>query len=672
MTSQPRGPEGDARSHDGRPSSADSAPADSAPADSAPAAKEPRTEVNLGETVTDPLAPPASSVSDPSDDRPVDDSRRGVTDAPVRADWPVPATLVGPEDSPGPGVSWRSAAAGVPPGGWVGQTLGRYRILGKLGQGGMGVVLKGFDTLIEREVAIKVLSEQVATNPTSLGRFLAEARAAGKLIHPHVTAIYEIGQEGSVNYLVMEYLPGGSTANDLRPGRGYDPLQATQYLIDACDGIAAAHAAGIIHRDIKPANLLRTADNRIKITDFGLAKGIDTGSRGLTQAGVVVGTPYFMSPEQCQSLPLDFRTDIYSLGATYFCLLTGREPYHDSDSVVQVMYAHCCAEIPDPRSLRPEVPAACAAIVRRAMAKLPEDRYPDTASMRADLTAVATAPAEGREPILADLASTVATEPSDANWESADVPATQPPLWDRRRLLATGLGVAATGLALAGWWQMIRHRRQAIRNQQAAGSPGGVAALSQKTVSIGVLHSLTGTMALSEMPVVDAVLLAVSELNAAGGVLGRQIEALVRDGASKDDTFAQAANELIVDRQVAALFGCWTSSSRKLVKSIVEDHEHVLFYPLQYEGLEQSPNIVYLVRGTESADSASRSLGPGAVAGKSGFSGWAPITSSPCAAREIIADSLKGTDAAIVGESFVPNGETQLQPVIDAIQASAP
>lgn len=675
-----QGSEGDAGPHRSRlvPPDAPIRDADSNPeGNSADHDKLPRTEVNLDETVSEPLLPASHSASGSSVDPPTCDSSGESAGSTKSAGSPGAggsenslSSAVGGEVL-GARSAARSAAAGVPPGEWVGQTLGRYRILGKLGQGGMGVVLKGFDTLIEREVAIKVLSEQVATNPTALGRFLGEARAAGKLIHPQVTAIYEIGQEGSVYYLVMEYLSGGSTANDLRPGRGVDVLQATRYLIDACDGLIAAHAAGIIHRDIKPANLLRTADDRIKITDFGLAKGIDTGSRGLTQAGVVVGTPYFMSPEQCQSLPLDFRTDIYSLGATYFCLLTGREPYHDSDSVVQVMYAHCRAEIPDPRSLRPELPQACAAIVRRAMAKLPEDRYPDAATMRADLAAVATALEAGVEPMLPYEAETTATAPTDSS-SVASSPAVGPPLvWDRRKLLATGLGLAAAGLASAGWWQTIRHRRQKLRSEQASAGSAGVVPATEDSVKIGVLHSMTGTMSQSEMPVIDAVLFAVGELNAAGGVLGRQINTEVRDGASRDDTFAEMARELIVKEEVVALFGCWTSSSRKSVKTIVEDFKHVLFYPVQYEGLEQSPNIVYLGAAPNqqilpAIEWARREQG------KRRFFLVGSDYVFPRAAREIISDALQGTDAALVGSYFVPPGTTQLQPLIDAIQAARP
>src|SRR5262249_8317706 len=147
---------------------------------------------------------------------------------------------------------------------WVGKTLGKYRILNVLGQGAMGVVLKARDPLIERDVAIKVLADHLAVDVTALGRFLAEAKAVGKLNHPNVMAIYEICQEGTTTYLVLEYVAGGSLDERRTERRALAVLEATQALIDACKGVGAAHAAGLIHRDIKPANFMRAADGSIK------------------------------------------------------------------------------------------------------------------------------------------------------------------------------------------------------------------------------------------------------------------------------------------------------------------------------------------------------------------------------------------------------------------------
>ena len=143
-------------------------------------------------------------------------------------------------------------------------------------------------------------------------------------------------------------------------------LEATQAIIDACRGVGAAHAAGLVHRDIKPANFMRAADGSIKVADFGLAKASADSGRHLTQTGAAVGTPFFMSPEQCEAKSVDHRTDIYSLGATYYSLLTGKHPFHNSGSVPQLMYQHCHGPIPDPRTDNPAVPEACARIVARA------------------------------------------------------------------------------------------------------------------------------------------------------------------------------------------------------------------------------------------------------------------------------------------------------------------
>src|SRR5207253_7013713 len=183
----------------------------------------------------------------------------------------------------------------------------------------------------------------------------------------------DICQQEAMTYLVLEYVPGRSLEDRLAERGALPVVEATQALIDACKGVGAAHAVGLIHRDIKPANFMRTADGSIKVADFGLAKSAAGSNRHFTQTGMVVGTPYFMSPEQCEARPVDHRGDIYSLGATYYCLLTGKSPYHDSESVPQLMYAHCHGPTPDPRSTDPAVPEASSRIIAFAMAKVPAD-----------------------------------------------------------------------------------------------------------------------------------------------------------------------------------------------------------------------------------------------------------------------------------------------------------
>ncbi len=228
----------------------------------------------------------------------------------------------------------------------------------------------------------------MAADDTARSRFLGEAKAAGKLNHPNVMAIHEICQEGPTTYLVLEFVAGGNLEEYRAKDKSMSVLDVTQALIDACKGIGAAHAAGLIHRDIKPANLMRAADGSIKVADFGLAKNTADTTRQFTQAGMLVGTPFFMSPEQCEAQTLDHRSDLYSLGATYYTLLTGQHPYQDTHSVFQLMYMHCHGPIPDPRSVNPALPQACSAIVARAMAKAPAERYQSTDEMAAHLQLV--------------------------------------------------------------------------------------------------------------------------------------------------------------------------------------------------------------------------------------------------------------------------------------------
>ncbi|MEE2781663.1 MAG: serine/threonine-protein kinase, partial [Planctomycetota bacterium] len=279
---------------------------------------------------------------------------------------------------------WAQADASDPEA-WVGRTVARYKILRVLGVGGMGMVFEALDTTIQRNVALKILPNAVVETQLAQQRFLEEARAVGKLNHPHVVVLHEIGTDGDVHYIVMELVCNG-TADDFRDeGEAMSVAMATHIARQAAMGLGAAHSAGIVHRDIKPANLLLGEGDQVKVTDFGLAKQVTNTELGITREGQIIGTPSYISPEQCESRPADFRSDVYSLGATYYKLLTGERPFADQTSAVAVMYAHCNAERPDPRRENPKVPAAAAAVVRRAMAKRPINRYESMAEMEAAL-----------------------------------------------------------------------------------------------------------------------------------------------------------------------------------------------------------------------------------------------------------------------------------------------
>jgi len=273
----------------------------------------------------------------------------------------------------------------------VGDTLGKYEIRGLLGRGGMGCVYLAYDPMIEREVAVKVLPPEVASKPETLRRFLDEAKATGKLNHPNVVAIYDIGQHENLYYIVMELLGGGSVA-DLLTAQGALPWRdACRIASDAAAGLAAAHAAGLLHRDIKPENLMLGHDGVVKVVDFGLSKLVDSAHDTrdtVTKVGQILGTPQYMSPEQFQAQKLDARSDIYSLGATFYRVLSGKLPFENCASIMQVMYAHLEQPPPDPTLVVSDAPQQCAEIIARAMAKSPNDRFQGAGEMASQLRAL--------------------------------------------------------------------------------------------------------------------------------------------------------------------------------------------------------------------------------------------------------------------------------------------
>jgi hypothetical protein len=268
---------------------------------------------------------------------------------------------------------------------------GKYLITGKLGEGGMGVVYLAEDVLLLRQVAVKLVPEGLSSNPSVLRRFKQEARAAARLNHPNVVTVHEIDEQDGVSYIVMELVRGGSAEELLEHNGAFRWQDATRMMIDACRGLAAAHASGLIHRDLKPSNLMLTSEGMVKLADFGLAKIAGPEGSAITAEGSTLGTPDYMSPEQCRSKPLDERSDIYSLGATYYTLLTNQPPY-TADSAVGILFAHCSNPVPDPRQTNPDIPPACVAVVQRAMAKEPGERFQTAEDMLAALEKALAAP----------------------------------------------------------------------------------------------------------------------------------------------------------------------------------------------------------------------------------------------------------------------------------------
>jgi len=261
----------------------------------------------------------------------------------------------------------------------------RYRLDSRIATGGMGEVWRSSDMTLGRTVAVKVLKAEYADDPTFRGRFETEARNAAALHHPNVAGIFDFGQASPVDgsasprpYLVMELVEGQPLSALLRPDQPMEPAVAVDLMTQAAEAIGAAHRAGIVHRDVKPANLLVTRERTLKITDFGIARAAD--GVALTQTGMVMGTPQYISPEQAQGLAAGPESDVYSLGVVAFECLAGRRPFV-AETAVATALAHLRDPVPD---LPGTVPPALAAVVRRALAKKPEERFSDgTAFARA-------------------------------------------------------------------------------------------------------------------------------------------------------------------------------------------------------------------------------------------------------------------------------------------------
>jgi len=253
------------------------------------------------------------------------------------------------------------------------EKIGPYRILGELGRGGMGVVYKAHDDSLKRDVAIKVLSDDLNHDETFVARFLREAQSAAQLNHPNITQIYFIGEDDGRHYFVMEFIRGRSLHQIIR-AEGAQPIgRAAELMRQTAAGLAVAHDRGVIHRDIKPANLVINEDGLVKIADFGLAIIPMENSR-LTSTGSLMGTPGYLSPEQCMGESPDARTDIYSLGVSYYETVSGTMPFKAESPLALVRKV--CEVIPlDVRQLNQNVDGETAAILERMMAKKREDRY---------------------------------------------------------------------------------------------------------------------------------------------------------------------------------------------------------------------------------------------------------------------------------------------------------
>ncbi|MHC4871562.1 MAG: protein kinase domain-containing protein [Planctomycetota bacterium] len=250
------------------------------------------------------------------------------------------------------------------------EQLGEYKVMEKLGEGGMGAVYRGYQESLDREVALKVLSEKLCEDETFVARFQREARAAASLVHPNVIQVFSIGCEQDVHYFAMEYVKGKDLAEHLHEGRKFTLADTMEIMIQVAQAFCCASEIGLIHRDIKPSNIMLDERGIVKITDFGLAKTTDSN---LTEVGSIVGTANYMSPEQSQGMALDYRTDFYSLGVVFYELVAGQPPFI-AEQPAAVLFKHVYEEPAPPSAVNPDVSPAVDKVILNMMEKKPEDR----------------------------------------------------------------------------------------------------------------------------------------------------------------------------------------------------------------------------------------------------------------------------------------------------------
>lgn len=354
-----------------------------------------------------------------------------------------------------------------------GRSIADFQILRKLGQGGMGQVYLAQQISLKRNVALKVLRPELSSSPKALARFEQEATTVAKVTHPNIVQVYAFGVEEGIAYVALEYVEG-KNLKEILAKRGPPELPiALSIMRQVAAALQRASEAGIIHRDVKPENILVTRKTEVKVADFGLArvKEGDKPGLNLTQTGVTMGTPLYMSPEQVEGKPVDCRTDVYSFGVTCYHLLSGEPPFR-GESAFEVALQHVQKQPVPLGKLRPDLPEVLCAIVHKMMAKSPDDRYPNGKEVARDLLRL-------REFASSASKTMQARPPSSGEQPTAKAPATDvgvktvsmgPPLGPRAWLWGLGLfallTVLAAGLAGAAYALFERAREGPLPHGQ--------------------------------------------------------------------------------------------------------------------------------------------------------------------------------------------------------------
>lgn len=339
----------------------------------------------------------------------------------------------------------------------TGRELGDYRVLRRIGAGGMAEVYLAEQRSLGRQVAFKVLKPTLAGDRAYVDRFVREAQAAASLVHANIVQIYEVGQSGGVHFIAQEYVRGKNLAEVLARESSLDPRLMLDVLRQVAAALCRAAEAGIVHRDIKPENIMLSHSGEVKVADFGLARAGGADAKTLTEVGVAMGTPLYMSPEQIEGRAVDSRSDIYSLGVTTYHLLSGAPP-HMGDTALAIALQHLNTAPSPLDNVRRDVPSGLARVVHRMIAKRPEQRYQGPGELLADLRKLAGEAASegwGDAPdqwslvewiAASDAASLAAAELSRLMAESAKL---DKPVGSRGRKAAIIIAALLAGAAIA-------------------------------------------------------------------------------------------------------------------------------------------------------------------------------------------------------------------------------
>jgi predicted Ser/Thr protein kinase len=336
------------------------------------------------------------------------------------------------------------------------ETLGKYQIRGVLGRGAMGIVYDGWDPVIGRRVAIKTVRLLDTDDPEALEgleRFKNEARAAGRLSHPNIVAVYDYGESDDVAFIVMEFIEGQSLKQRLDTKEPLPVPEAVRVMQQVLAGLQFSHAKGVVHRDIKPGNVMLTSDGQVKLADFGIAR---IESSVMTQAGTMLGTPAYMSPEQLMAQPVDARSDIYSSGVLLYQLLTGERPFEGG--LTAIIHKALNTTPPRPSEISVTAPPGLDAVVARAMERRPADRYADAAAFARAIKQAFEAP-EREFPADPDNEATMVARPTRSpGTPVVPRPAVPParPAGGLKPLLLGGGAVIVLALAGGGAWFALR------------------------------------------------------------------------------------------------------------------------------------------------------------------------------------------------------------------------